>query len=507
MADVSVAVAEGLGYPRRLRVCVLCSSYEGSESELKAFDDLQQTPQWHVPENDPDMTFETVQIKKATSYRTIRALVKSGMYDVFYNQCDGAKDEDRAGEDVVHALEEFRVPFTASTSKYYELSKPDMKMLAHYAHIPTAAFAVIERSSEVRERCSSLQFPVIIKHICGYSSIGMTKDCKCYTMEELENRAERFIKEYQSALVEEFITGDEVTVLACADQTQPDGIRVFHPVMVKFPTGDDFKHFDLKWQAFDDMGWLRVPNDDPALQQMLNITRTSFREMMGGIGYGRCDLRIDRVNNRAIFLEINPNCGIMYPPGQESSADWILKLAPDMNHRDFALLQIREALARNVREALLYRVDYDTKRGYHLRAATKIPEGRVVFQDEGKYFRVVTRPYVEKHWSASDREAFALGAWPLGSDRHYYAIWDHDPKMWRSFNHSCEPNLAFDDARSLNVTALRDIEPNEELTMDFRTFSDDAMKPFTCHCNTSSCAGRIEPKQPRLSPIKFQRAL
>lgn len=43
-------------------------------------------------------------IKKATAYRQIRQLVMSGKYDVFYNQCDGAKDEDRAGVEVVQAL-------------------------------------------------------------------------------------------------------------------------------------------------------------------------------------------------------------------------------------------------------------------------------------------------------------------------------------------------------------------------------------------------------------------
>ena len=51
----------------------------------------------------------------------------------------------------------------------------------------------------------------------------MTKDCKCTTLEELERYVDRFVAEYQFALCEEFISGDEVTVLACADSTQPAG--------------------------------------------------------------------------------------------------------------------------------------------------------------------------------------------------------------------------------------------------------------------------------------------
>ena len=285
----------------RKRVCVLISSYEGSDSALKEFDDLQQTPKWYFDPQDPMYQIETVPIKKATSYRTVRALVKSGNYDVFYNQCDGSRDEDRAGEDVIRALEEFQVPFTGARSRYYELSKPEMKMIAYYNRIRTARHAVLESAEEAEERCSGLRFPVIVKHVSGYSSIGMTKDCKCFTLEALKDRVERFVKEYQFALVEEFIEGDEATVLACADATQPDGVRVFHPVQVQFPEGDDFKHFDLKWQSFEGMEWKQVDSKDPALPQMLDMARKSFTQMMGGVGYGRIDVRIDRSTNEVVF--------------------------------------------------------------------------------------------------------------------------------------------------------------------------------------------------------------
>ncbi|CUG90848.1 Hypothetical protein, putative [Bodo saltans] len=117
-----VAVNQYHPAPKKLSVCVLCSSYEGSESELKQFDDLRQSPHWYFDRNDTDVTFEIVELKKATVYKTVRALIKSGKYDVFYNQCDGAKDEDRAGEEVIRVLEEFKVPFTAAMSNCYELS-------------------------------------------------------------------------------------------------------------------------------------------------------------------------------------------------------------------------------------------------------------------------------------------------------------------------------------------------------------------------------------------------
>ncbi|EPY38574.1 hypothetical protein AGDE_05355, partial [Angomonas deanei] len=418
-----------------LRVCVLVSSYEGSDSELKEYEgDLFQNPaNYFSKEDENEFTFTLVEIRKATSYRQIRQLVKSGNYDLFYNQCDGAKDEDRAGIDVVEALEEFLVPFTGATSKFYEPTKPEMKMVAYYYNINTARYAVVEQGEDVLELCKELRYPLIVKHISGYSSVGMDKSCKVLNAEQLKKRTEAFVEEYQLALVEEFITGDEATVLACRDETQPDGVRVFHPVQVNFPKGEDFKHFHLKWESFEGMEWTLVKDTDPALPQMTEMARKAFKKMMGGIGYGRIDVRIDRKTNEVFFLEINPNCGIMYPMGQEGSADWILKLSPDFKQKDFAKLQIKEALRYNDSIRLLYSVNFDNKRGYHLRAVEAIPKGKVILEDESRAVRLVTKPYAQTHFSPELYNDFVHNAWPLGADSHYYALWDREPRHWRSF--------------------------------------------------------------------------
>ena len=81
-----------------IRVCVLNSSYEGSNSDMKEFEGgLIVSPAHFFDKSDTEYTFTQVPLKKATAYRQIRELVKSGKFDVFYNLCDGAKDEDRAG--------------------------------------------------------------------------------------------------------------------------------------------------------------------------------------------------------------------------------------------------------------------------------------------------------------------------------------------------------------------------------------------------------------------------
>jgi D-alanine-D-alanine ligase-like ATP-grasp enzyme len=310
------------------RVCVLAASYEESQGALKAVEGGYEVtpahffaPKW-PPASHPDLSpdanpsklsFDVLPVHKRTAYAQVREAVKSGKYDCFFNLCDGAKDEDRAGVEVVRALEEFGVAFTGSTSKHYEPTKDDMKKLVHYAGIRTPRGYVVRSPAQIQSKCASLRFPVIVKHASGYSSVGMTRLSKCEDMAALLSVASEFIEEYECALVEEFISGEEATVLACADPTAPGGVKVYPPVMMRFPKGEDFKHFDLKWNTFDDIAWYAMSPSHPAYQRVMEVGKVAFRQVMDGIGYGRSDVRIDAVTGDVVFLELNPNCGIMYP--------------------------------------------------------------------------------------------------------------------------------------------------------------------------------------------------
>ena len=56
------------------------------------------------------------------------------------------------------------------------------------------------------------------------------------------------------------------------------------------------------------------------------------------------------------------------------------------------------------------------------------------------------------------------------------------------FNHSCDPNLVFEDDWTL--IAWRDIEKGEELTYDYGT-EDFDVHPFECQCGAENCRGKI----------------
>jgi len=57
-------------------------------------------------------------------------------------------------------------------------------------------------------------------------------------------------------------------------------------------------------------------------------------------------------------------------------------------------------------------------------------------------------------------------------------------------NHSCDPSAAVD--ASIGVLyALRDINPDEEITFDYNESESDIQSNFDCSCGAENCVGRI----------------
>ncbi len=59
-------------------------------------------------------------------------------------------------------------------------------------------------------------------------------------------------------------------------------------------------------------------------------------------------------------------------------------------------------------------------------------------------------------------------------------------------NHSCDPNCEVDeiDGRVL-ITAIRDIEPGEEITYDYNLYDGDLSDPSLCLCGSANCRGTM----------------
>jgi len=321
-----------------MRICVLRSSYDGTASPMASLDPMPDPSPWL---HGHDVRIRD--LKKSEAQRAIPELVSEG-FDVFLNLCDGMSFEDIAGPEVVVALESASVPFTGPSSSLYSLTKEAMKRWAQSHGVRTPAFAIARSEAEARQAAETLRYPAIVKHIDGCASIGLTPASRVTDARALVEQANVMIAAAGGALIEEFIEGDEYTVLASEDPSAPEGLRVYEPVQCGFPPGETFKHFELKWLGYEGFEWR--PCEDPAARaSVMDATRTVFSGL-GAESYSRCDFRVDH-EGRAWFLEINTSCGVFYPAGAEGSADVILQRDPG-GHRAFLDRILRAAIAPTV---------------------------------------------------------------------------------------------------------------------------------------------------------------
>lgn len=115
--------------------------------------------------------------------------------------------------------------------------------------------------------------------------------------------------------------------------------------------------------------------------------------------------------------------------------------------------------------------------------------GRVVTRDElSALFEEAARdPRAAYIDCTSIDEGFDL-VFPPNQDVHFV-------------NHSCDPNLWHIDAFTL--VARRDIEADEELTVDYATHSDDESL-MSCRCGTVLCRGSVTGADWRLSDLQVR---
>lgn len=459
-----------------MRIAVLNPSYEGSDSAFTGHDPVCDPSRW-VAEH----TFERFAIRKATAARQVHELSKRG-YDAFVNLCDGAWDEDRAGIEVVHALERFGCAFTGATSSFYEPSRETMKRVCHYWGLRTPEGVFVDGEADVEVAARELKFPLIVKHRDSYGSVGMTKDSRVETPEQLREQVRRMLGTYGGALVEEFVAGREFTVLVAENPDDPARPLTFQPVECRFPPGETFKHFDLKWVDFAGMSW--VPVADEALCGRLREASATLFTGLGGTGYGRCDIRMD-ADGELFLLEINPNCGIFYPPESWGSADFILSNDP-MGHAGFVRHALDVAIRRQRARERVWEIRRLPGKGYGMYARRAISTGEVVDRWEERPHVLASKGHVERTWDEQRRRWFGQYAWPLNDE--IFVTWDENPAEWRPIDHACDPNTWLD---GLDLVARRPIAKGEAVTMDYATFCAETMAPFECRCGAADCRGSV----------------
>lgn len=459
-----------------MKICILDPSYENSDSPMKDYDPLSDVVR-HLEGHE----CETACIDKAKAVRQVIELSRRG-FDVFINLCDGAWDEDRPGIEVVQTLERLELAFTGATSNFYEPSREMMKRVCHFWGIKAPAYVFATDDHGVELAAKTLRFPMITKHPNSYSSIGLTRESRVETPAALRIQAQKMIDHFGGTLIEEFIEGREFSVLVVENAANELEPFAYQPVEFRFPQGETFKHFDLKWKEYEAMTC--VQSDDPELNIRLKDMSRKLFIGLNGAGYGRCDIRLDE-DGELFMLEINPNCDVAYPLEEAGSADLIL-MQEAWGHREFFEKIIRAALKRHSRLHKKWKLVLNHKSHYGMYASQDIEAGTVIEDYEEQPHVLVTRKYVRRNWNEQQQQWFAQYAYPLTDE--LFVSWSHDPDHWKPINHSCDPSAWLD---GLNLVARRDLEPGEEITMDYATFCNEHMEEFICNCEARECRGVI----------------
>ncbi|MEO7531178.1 MAG: SET domain-containing protein-lysine N-methyltransferase, partial [Sediminibacterium sp.] len=422
-------------------------------------------------------------LNKLTTYKQLKALQYKG-FDIFVNLCEGYLEWEVPSIDVIYTLELLKLPFTGPTALLYDPPKELMKYVAYCEGIAAPAYVLIEKAEDIEKACTQLQFPLFVKPGKAGDSLGVDEHSLVQNKKELAEKVSATWVDYPQLLAEEYIAGREFTVLIAANA---DGktATTFQPVEYIFPKGFAFKTYALKTSELHPKA--NIPCRDPQIEPQLREAAQKIFKGFNGAGYARLDFRLND-KGQLYFLEINFTCSVFYGEGYEGSADHILK-HDGTGQATFLQHMIAEGKARHERLQKKYIIKGNAIAGYGIYATRQMQPGELVFKGEGRQQRIITRRFVEENWPDNEKLIFRKYAYPLSNE--VFLLWDNDPAEWAPQNHCCQPNTAYD---GLNVVALTQINPGQELTLDYASFLDENMEPFQCHCGSANCRGRVAGK-------------
>lgn len=458
-----------------LKICVLQPDYSTSKVDYQIYD-----PARDLSALLPDATFKQILLNKLTSYKQLKELSTQG-FDIFVNLCEGYLEWEVPSIEVIHYLDLLNLPYTGATTTLYDPTKTLMKYLAYCQGVTTPNAHKISSLEEASALGSTATFPLFVKPAKAGDSLGIDHQSLVHDTKTLQEKVAATLPEYPELLVEEYIEGREFTVLVAAN-TDGKTCRSFKPVEYIFPEGFAFKTYSLKTSELHPGA--NIPCDHPLLEAQLRDAAEKIFKGFGGKGYARMDFRVR--DNNIYFLEVNFTCSVFYADGYQGSADYILKY-DGIGQSGFLQHIIAEGIARHQRKQKAFEMKGNSIAGYGIYAKRLITKDEILYKGEERPTRIVTKKHVEQHWDEEGKKWFRQYAYPLGGD--VYAIWDEEPAEWSPQNHSCYANTAMS---GLNMIATRDIQPGEELTLDYANFLDKEMEPFECRCGAVNCRGLIK---------------
>ena len=333
--ELKKKVAKSVADPiQKLKIWILFPYLETEDPNLQYYYDFSQSLEEYkkiFAELGADWSWQPVTMK---NYQEVIAGIKkkSGRkIPLVLNLCDGDEINGTPGVSVIDELEKNRLIYTGSDKHFYTIttSKIPMKKAFDTAGVSTAKWEIIDGSEDsIKGICKRLGAPLIIKPAVSGGSMGVSVKNVVYTDQELMDRVNEIKKGYRGwnlladgLFVEQFITGPEFTSFVVGSVTDSKACIVYPPIERIFheslPEEEKFLSFDRLWEIYEDEkpmpgdeNFYNYHKPDPALIRALEQISLEAYIAVGGMGYGRLDIRMNKNTGKLYMLEVNAQCGL-----------------------------------------------------------------------------------------------------------------------------------------------------------------------------------------------------
>jgi D-alanine-D-alanine ligase len=206
----------------------------------------------------------------------------------------------RFGEDgtVQGVLEWLSIPYTGSgvLASALAMDKVRTKRIWSAEGLPTAAYAVLTKDSDLKAVARRLGTPLFVKPASEGSSVGMSKVKRAGDLEE----AFALAVNYDPVVIaEKFIDGPELTVAIVGERVLP---------IVRIETPREFYDYEAKYIA-NDTRYLVPCGLSAAKEKQIQALSLKAFQALGCRGWARVDVMLDQ-RGRPYLLEINTSPGM-----------------------------------------------------------------------------------------------------------------------------------------------------------------------------------------------------
>ncbi|MGH7721162.1 MAG: D-alanine--D-alanine ligase family protein [Gemmatimonadaceae bacterium] len=230
---------------------------------------------------------------------------RRGKFDVAFNLCESIDAVASTEPAVISVLEVFGIPYTGSSSWTTALClrKHVVNAMLERDGLPIPRFGVVRPG----ERPPTVGFPAICKPAAEDASIGVEQRSVVRTMRALGARLQAMHERWDEVVVQRFIDGREVNVGILGDETLPVAEIHFGEMPKKMWRIVSYRSKWIPGCEEDTGAQPECPADLPReLTAELSRLALAAWRVVGGLGYGRVDFRIDS-SGRPWLLEVNAN--------------------------------------------------------------------------------------------------------------------------------------------------------------------------------------------------------